>query len=91
MKGVDNIVADAIRQLHYVEKSNTHAINAHVRNMILVELCNGYVTNTADSESFQTVYVLIGTRAFTNQLEFARANFTPQSLLCHVKITKEVQ
>ena len=37
IKEVDNIVADAISQLEYDEKINTHNINAHERNISFVK------------------------------------------------------
>ena len=43
IKGVDNVVADASSRLDYDKKINTRNINAHVRNMSLVELFNGYI------------------------------------------------
>ena len=78
IKGVDNIVADAISRLDYDEKINTRNINAHRRNLSLAKLFNGYVSKTKNSEAFQTddVYVPIGTRTFANQLESARANYS---------------
>ena len=53
-KGVDNIVADSMSRLDYEEKINTRTINAHVHNMSLVKLCNGYVTKITKSKAFQT-------------------------------------
>ena len=50
IKGVDNIVADAISRLDYDEKINTRNINAHVRNMSLIKLFNGYVMKTKNGE-----------------------------------------
>ena len=78
IKGVDNIVSDAISRLDYDKKVNTRNSNAHVRNMSLVKLCNGYVKKTSNSKAFQTddMYVPTGTHTFTNQLEFARANYS---------------
>ena len=46
IKRVDNIVADAINRLDFDEKINIRNINAHVRNMSLVTLFNGYVKKT---------------------------------------------
>ena len=42
IKGVDNVLADAVSWLDYDKKSNTRTINAYVRNMSLVRLFNAY-------------------------------------------------
>ena len=75
IKGVDNIVADAIRRLNNGNQVNTRNINAHVHNMTMVKLFNGYVKKTTNSKAFQTddMYVPTGTYTFANQLESLRA------------------
>jgi hypothetical protein len=85
IKGVDNIVADAISRLDYDETFNTRNINVHVRNKCLIKLFNGYVMKTTNSEDFQTdeMYVPIGTHTFVNQLESARANYSTIAFMSH--------
>ena len=48
-----SIVVDVISLLDYEEKINTHNMNAHIHNMSLIKLFNGYVMKTKNSKTFQ--------------------------------------
>ena len=78
IKGVDNVVADAISRLDYDKNVNTCNINVHVRNKSLINRFNGYVNRTTNSEEFLTndVHAQSGTHVFANQMESARANYS---------------
>ena len=93
IKGVDNVVADAISRLDYDENVNTRNINVHVRNKSLINRFNGYVNRTTNSEEFLTndVHAQDGTHMFANQMEFARENYSAIANTSHKDCERNAQ